>query len=149
MNVPSFSEKVSESYMGKELSLADSLGKWGFSFAQTALKASKSSWVCKRTGHLQTRRVLKHLTTVCTKTCCVPPGNVNSSMLKHCWSWYSSCDCANCTSEPHKGRAAFELSMRIYLGRGNLGFFICRVQEFELFPVTVAIMCSVEDSFLW
>lgn len=149
MSVLSFSEKVSESYVGKGLSLADSLGKGAFSFAQRALKASKSSWVCKRTGHLQTRLVLKHLTTVCTKTRCVPPGNVHSSMLKHCWSWYSSCDSANCTWEPHKGHPAFELSVRIYLGRGNLGFFICRVQEFELFPLTVAIICPVEDSFLW
>lgn len=49
--------------MGKELSLADSLGKRVFSFAQAALKASESSWVCKRTGHLQTRHVLMHLAT--------------------------------------------------------------------------------------
>lgn len=47
---------------------------------QTALKASKSSWVCKRTGHLQTRLVLKPLTTVCTKVHCVPP---RECALKH------------------------------------------------------------------
>lgn len=34
--------------MGKELPVADSLGKWEISFAQDTLKATKTSWVCLR-----------------------------------------------------------------------------------------------------
>lgn len=148
MSVLSFSEKVIESYMGKELLLADSLGKWSFSFAESSeskqillgLQKDRSppNQTCPQAPHY-----CLHQDSLCS------PRNVHSSMLKHCWSWYSSCDCANCTWEPHKGHPASELSMRIYLGRGNLGFFICRVQEFELFPLTVAIICPVKDSFLW
>jgi len=41
-------EKVNERYMGKELPVADSLGKWDISFAQDTLKATKTSWVCLR-----------------------------------------------------------------------------------------------------